>query len=330
MSTGTQPELAPETEFDVTDELIEQACRAHDAAVAAYGVGRGDAAEQMFRRAITLFEQAADADVCSLADLAAALGNLGAVYEARCAYLQAEECYARGTAIAAELEDEGAEEVAHLRLQALSNYGRILRRQGSYAQAEPFIRCALAFAEARFGAASLLTAWALNDLGMFGKFTSRFDEAADCYQRALAILEKHYGADCAEAASLYHNLGGLEHARGRFAEGEPWTRQSVVARERALGLVGVGARFVRRADGSRLAAGAALRSAGEAINSRRRMTVHTAGAFICGSLFCAVQAPQTRSRNFFLPMSDFGSRFRLYRRATLRRWPRSRGRGGAV
>ena len=36
-------------------------------------------------------------------------------------------------------------------------------------------------------------------------------------------------------ATLYHNLGGLEHARGRYAEGEPYARRSVAIREAALG-----------------------------------------------------------------------------------------------
>src|SRR5437899_2606067 len=40
---------------------------------------------------------------------------------------------------------------------------------------------------------------------------------------------------CPEVATLYHNLGGLEHARGHFAGGEPWARQSVAIREQALG-----------------------------------------------------------------------------------------------
>jgi tetratricopeptide (TPR) repeat protein len=68
---------------------------------------------------------------------------------------------------------------------------------------------------------------ALNNLGVLGKFAGRFDEAAECYRRALAILEYHYSKDCAEAASIYHNLGGLEHARGRFAEGEPFLTPSL-------------------------------------------------------------------------------------------------------
>ncbi len=35
--------------------------------------------------------------------------------------------------------------------------------------------------------------------------------------------------------TLFHNLGGLEHARGRFAQGEPHARRSVEFRERLRG-----------------------------------------------------------------------------------------------
>ena len=37
------------------------------------------------------------------------------------------------------------------------------------------------------------------------------------------------------AATLFHNLGGLEHARGRFAAGEPHARRSVEIRARLRG-----------------------------------------------------------------------------------------------
>jgi tetratricopeptide (TPR) repeat protein len=36
-------------------------------------------------------------------------------------------------------------------------------------------------------------------------------------------------------ATIHHNLGGLEHERGRYARGEPFARQSVEIRRKALG-----------------------------------------------------------------------------------------------
>ena len=45
----------------------------------------------------------------------------------------------------------------------------------------------------------------------------------------------HLGPDHPEVASIYHNLGGLEHARGRYRRAEPLARRAVAIREQALG-----------------------------------------------------------------------------------------------
>src|SRR5215471_14171906 len=138
MNTAKQPELLPETESDWINALSDEACRLHDAAVEAYGAGRVDEAEELFRRSIALFEQVEGSDH---PDVAAALGNLGAVLEDRCDYLAAEECYVRAATITEAIEDGGFknyeddENVARLRLQSLDNLGRIRRMQGRYAQA---------------------------------------------------------------------------------------------------------------------------------------------------------------------------------------------------
>ena len=64
----------------------------------------------------------------------------------------------------------------------------------------------------------------LNGLGVLHKYQGRYDEAEPAYRRALAIAEAALGPDHPDVASLYHNLGGLEHARGNAARGEPWAR----------------------------------------------------------------------------------------------------------
>jgi tetratricopeptide (TPR) repeat protein len=43
------------------------------------------------------------------------------------------------------------------------------------------------------------------------------------------------GSSHPETAAVYHNLGGLEHARGRHAAGERFARRSIEIREKALG-----------------------------------------------------------------------------------------------
>ena len=56
-----------------------------------------------------------------------------------------------------------------------------------------------------------------------------------CSRRARRISERSLGPDHSEVATIYHNLGGLEHARGRYARGEPYARRSVAIREEGPG-----------------------------------------------------------------------------------------------
>jgi tetratricopeptide (TPR) repeat protein len=74
---------------------------------------------------------------------------------------------------------------------------------------------------------------ALNGLAMVCKYTARYAEAGRLYRRALPLARA--SRDTALVASIYHNLGGLEHALGRFALAEPFARRSVRLRVRALG-----------------------------------------------------------------------------------------------
>jgi len=58
------------------------------------------------------------------------------------------------------------------------------------------------------------------------------DVARRFYNQALATAKRNIaqgilGPDRLELATLYHNLGGLEHSRGRFAHAEPFARRAV-------------------------------------------------------------------------------------------------------
>jgi tetratricopeptide (TPR) repeat protein len=119
-----------------------------------------------------------------------------------------------------------------LRVRLLIARGRQLRDAGRYTEAEPVLGKALAAAEVAFELNSVEIAGVLNHLGMLGKYNGLFDEAEDAYRRALLIVA---GSETALTADLYHNLGGLAHARGHFAKGEPYARRSVEIRERLLG-----------------------------------------------------------------------------------------------
>jgi tetratricopeptide (TPR) repeat protein len=73
-----------------------------------------------------------------------------------------------------------------------------------------------------------------NQLGMVYKYLGRFDKSGDLYQRALreapgclSGAERNFFL-----ADLYHNLGGLEHARGHFRRGEQFARKGLELRRR--------------------------------------------------------------------------------------------------
>jgi tetratricopeptide (TPR) repeat protein len=123
-----------------------------------------------------------------------------------------------------------------IQIEALIRQAAVLRDEARYNEAEAPLRRALVVAgeNCRQCDVEICSVW--NELGVLYKNMGRFDEAGQVYARALAIARNRPGArDDAVIATLYHNLGGLEHARGRYAAGEPLARRGLAIRERLLG-----------------------------------------------------------------------------------------------
>jgi Flp pilus assembly protein TadD len=106
-------------------------------------------------------------------------------------------------------------------------------REGHYERAEDLARAALKIVEEESGPHVILLIGLLNTLGMSCKYQRKFADGCRAYLRALALAGA--GRESSVIASLYHNLGGLEHARGRYRRAEPLARRAVALRERALG-----------------------------------------------------------------------------------------------
>lgn len=200
----------------------------YDAGLAAADAGNLRMARRAFRKALRIFEASCGRrhpDVANVliavAAVERALGDLAA----------AERLGRRAEAMMNRLRAGG--DIARLRVQALSGLGETLITRGRYADARRLLRRALASAERRLGSNDVDTAVVLNLIGMLGKYTGRFDDAARAYRRVRRILRRHPNAD-GELASLLHNLGGLEHARGRFARAEPYATRALQIRRRAL------------------------------------------------------------------------------------------------
>ncbi|MEP6861815.1 MAG: tetratricopeptide repeat protein [Deltaproteobacteria bacterium] len=120
------------------------------------------------------------------------------------------------------LAQRGDEEVGVLTVHACLVTAAALRAAGDYARAHRFAGKALARAKDPSWRAA-----ALNELGVIGKFSGKFATAERHYRAALPIVRRLYGARSAQMAVLWHNLGGLDHARGRFREGERAAKKSV-------------------------------------------------------------------------------------------------------
>jgi tetratricopeptide (TPR) repeat protein len=163
-------------------------------------------------------------------DLANALNLLASIMVDRGEHQDAVAAATRSASICAgwagRFEGDDATRIA---MQAWTALGTAYRYQGRYALAEPQLKRALETSISHFGGEHPESRMARNNLAVLYKYTGQFDQAETLYQAALQ------GAEGADLATLYHNLGGLEHARGRFAEGEPWARKAWVLRKSLLG-----------------------------------------------------------------------------------------------
>lgn len=118
--------------------------------------------------------------------------------------------------------------------QARACLGGAYREQGRYREAEQVLRQAIDDAGVDAVAPEWL-AMLCNQLGIVFKYSGRFDEAAELYARAVSLIIEHSGPEHPDLAALYHNIGGLAHARGDYAAAEEPARRAVEIREKALG-----------------------------------------------------------------------------------------------
>ncbi|MFE5549931.1 tetratricopeptide repeat protein [Streptomyces sp. NPDC056534] len=121
------------------------------------------------------------------------------------------------------------------RLVTQAQLAKHWKKTGDYRRASLLLSFTLAAAENVHGVKSLEVARLCNQSGVLGKYTGNFDHSQRLYIRALMILRRELGPDHDSVATIYHNLGGLEHSRGNPELGEPWAAWSVEVRERLHG-----------------------------------------------------------------------------------------------
>ena len=213
------------------DDPVEKAVQLHGDALRAIADGALERAQALATEALDIFEAESGA---FHPDVANVLNCLVHIHEQTAAYAAAEAFATRSVDIMRRVRQQaGGEDIDRLFVQSLTGLGDVMRIRGRYDEAEPCLREAIAIGEASLGGEDEDVVTAVNSLAVLFKYNGRFDDAAALYARALWAAEA--GANDESLATLLHNIGGLEHARGNYAAGEAPARRSVELRERALG-----------------------------------------------------------------------------------------------
>lgn len=125
--------------------------------------------------------------------------------------------------------------IRRVQVSWLTVRGDAERKAGRYEDAERLLKDAVSVREQIGGQDDQLDATLWNAVGVLCKYQARFPEGSRAYLRGLRAARRCFGRRSAVVATYYHNLGGLEHARGRYRRAEPLAREAVVLREAALG-----------------------------------------------------------------------------------------------
>jgi tetratricopeptide (TPR) repeat protein len=204
---------------------IDRAIELHEQALAAAANHRWEDAVKLATEARDLFYREDGPLSPDAANLSNVLSQIAMI---RAEYAQAEAHARTACDIMRALGDRcSGVDAETIRVEALGNLGAALRSRGRYAEAEPWLKEALA--RVRYASLSLVPQ--LNNLAVLYKYTGRFEEAEALYREALAETS----GDDAAAATIYHNFGGLYHSRQDFAVAEPYARRACEIRERLLG-----------------------------------------------------------------------------------------------
>jgi tetratricopeptide (TPR) repeat protein len=106
--------------------------------------------------------------------------------------------------------------------------------QGRATEAEPLYKQSLATIEQSLPGDPIL-AGSLNNVGQFYRAQRRFPEAAELFNRALAIYVASYGDNHSLTATVINNLAGTYLSEGKFDAAEPLYRRGLAASEKLLG-----------------------------------------------------------------------------------------------
>jgi tetratricopeptide (TPR) repeat protein len=112
-------------------------------------------------------------------------------------------------------------------------YAQALRltSRGKYARAAGLFRRAISLAEGCSNSSRLFLAALWNDFGVLSKYAGRFEHSEKLYHRAGALIPRRNPRSAEFRATLCHNLAGLEHARGGYAQALFYARRGLRLRK---------------------------------------------------------------------------------------------------
>ena len=212
---------------------IERAIELQTRSWALEGESKLEEASRACREALQLMEAAegkASPDVANL------LNDLADIEQQRQNFAEALSLAERARSIEDALGQRfSGADAARIRARTLAIVGDLRRIQGKYAEAEGDLRNALAISAGEFGEASEEAAEARNNLAVLYKYWGRFDEGLELYGQALPAVIAAHGANSQAAATVYHNVGGILHARGDYTAAEAPARKAWEISRQLLG-----------------------------------------------------------------------------------------------
>jgi CHAT domain-containing protein/Tfp pilus assembly protein PilF len=207
--------------------MLKEAERLHAQVMTALDAGKYDDALPLAQRVLAIRDKALGPDH---PDVAASLGNLGAVYQGKGEYGQAEPLYQRALAISEKALGPDHLEVA----TCLNNLAGLYHAKGEHGRAEPLYQRALAISERALGPDHPEVATSLNNLAALYDSKGEYGRAEPLYLRALAISEKALGPDHPDVATSLNNLAALHQAKGEYGRAELLYKRALAIREKAL------------------------------------------------------------------------------------------------
>jgi CHAT domain-containing protein/Tfp pilus assembly protein PilF len=193
-----------------------------------YDAGEYDAALPLAERALLICENGLGKVHPAVA---ASLGELAKLYQAKGDVAKAEPLYLRALAIDEKALSKDDPAVGIL----LYSLAVLYTSTGDYAKAEPLFTRGLAIYEKTLGAEHPYTAMLLNNFA--GLYQAKGDaaKAEPLYLRALAITEKNLGKDHPDIAGLLSRLASLYLTKGNYTQAEPLFTRALAIYDKTLG-----------------------------------------------------------------------------------------------